>query len=173
MKEYFPPHIYQSNTTYFISSHTCDNMDFFDADMKKQLLLDVLFEKIKLFSLALFAWVVLSNHYHLLLMLTNEFNLPKFVKHFHGKSSLLLNKLNRQTNRKIWVNYWDRCIRSEKDFYLRLNYIHHNPVKHGVSLTMNYPYSSYKIYIERYGQEWIDDCFLQYPIRDFTLEHPD
>ena len=54
---------------------------------------------------------------------------------------------DRRIGRKIWSKYWNTCIRSNKDFIARLNYIHWNPVKHGlVDDPKDYPYSSYQNY---------------------------
>ncbi len=51
--------------------------------------------------------------------------------------------------RQVWWNYWDTCIRSEKDFNNRLGYIFWNPVKHGlVDNIGDYPFSSYKEYMQ-------------------------
>lgn len=173
-KKYFPPHIYLENTIYFITSHTFDKNPFIDTAEKKELLVKVLFEKIKKFSFELYGWVIHSAHYHLLFNIKQENNLAKFIQNVHGKSALLVNKIDNSPGRRIWANYWDRCIRSEKDFYTRLNYIHHNPVKHNVSKSMNdYPYSSYTFYKAKYGERWLEDCFRIYPIKDFTIECPD
>ena len=104
------------------------------------------------FKVAIYGWVILNDHYHLLIDIQNREILPKFIKNFHGKSAFLLNKIDNlnklrspnKSKRKIWDNYWDRCIRSEKDFYRRLNYIHHNPVKHKCVREMtDYQFSSY------------------------------
>ncbi len=76
--------------------------------------------------------------------------------------------------RKIFQNYWDRCIRDEADYYKHLNYILHNPFKHRyVSNMSDYIFSSYNKYLAKYGQEWVSSCFELYPIVDFTLSQPD
>jgi putative transposase len=60
-------------------------------------------------------------------------------------------------------------MRSEKDYWVRFNYIHHNPVKHGyVSQMADWAFSSYCYYHERKGEEWLADTFSQYPIVDFS-----
>jgi len=69
----------------------------------------------------------------------------------------------------IWHQYQDHVLRSEKDFYMHLNYIHQNPVKHGLVKKMSkYKWSSIHKYIEEKGKEWIIDCFREYPIIDFN-----
>jgi len=174
MKHYHPPHIYLNETIYFITAKTFFKTKFFNTDSKKKLLARILNEMAIKFKIAVYGWVILSDHYHLLIGTKNKEALIKFIKNFHGKSAFLLNKfnnLNKLRSPKIWDNYWDRCIRNEKDFYTRLNYIHHNPIKHGYEKRMeSYNFSSYHHYIKKYGQAWLNDCFGRYPIVDFTPE---
>ena len=98
-------------------------------------------------------------------------SLPGFIKTINGKSAFLLNRMDKVEKRKIWFNYWDTCIRSEKDFWMRFNYTHHNSVKHRYAKKMkDYSFSSYNHWLEKNGVEWINSAFERYPIVDFTLE---
>jgi putative transposase len=49
----------------------------------------------------------------------------------------------------IWQRrYWEHAIRNEADLVRRIDYIHFNPVKHGlVSRTCDWPYSSFHRYV--------------------------
>jgi len=51
----------------------------------------------------------------------------------------------------IWQRrYWEHLIRDETDFERHLDYLHHNPVKHGlVSQTVDWPYSSFHRYLAK------------------------
>lgn len=51
--------------------------------------------------------------------------------------------------RGIWQRrYWEHLIRDENDFARHVDYIHHNPVKHGyVKSAVDWPYSSIHRYI--------------------------
>ena len=98
----------------------------------------------------LFAWVILENHYHLLLKTDKGKDLSKFIQLFHGGSSFEINKLDNISNRQIWFNYWDRCIRDEQDFENHCDYIHFNPIKHElVKKPEDYLFSSYKNFLKR------------------------
>lgn len=131
-------------------------------------------DKIKIFSVKLDGWIINADHYHLLIRLIEGHSLVYFIKELHGKSSYLLNIFDSINSRNVWDNYWDRCLHSEKDYYIRLNYIHHNSVKHGYTKNMeDYKWSSFNMYLEKYGKDWLDDCFIKYPVKDFTLELPD
>lgn len=168
-KEFHPPHIYLEKTIYFITARTKDRYKYFADDSLKSLLRNVLLTTIQKYDVVLDAWVILANHYHLLVDIKNKKQFIQFIKAFHGKSAIELNKKENRPGRKIWVNYWDHCIKNDMDFYKHLNYIHHNCVKHGYTKQMErYIFSSYQEYLLKYGKEWLDDCLGQYRIIDFT-----
>lgn len=165
-----PFHLRLDNQIYWITGSTFKR-DHLLGDPEKGIWREVLEETVKKMMLHLFAWVVLTNHYHLLVRLDRSSDLSVFANQLNGRSSFQINKLNGARGRKIWYQYWDRCIRGEEDFYVRFNYIHHNPVKHSiVPKTDDYEFSSYHYYLRKNGQEWIDDLWQAHPIVDFTPE---
>lgn len=117
------------------------------------------------------AWVLLENHYHFLIYLKSAQVLPTFVKQLHGLSSYKINKIEDSFGRAIWYSYWDRCIRDEKDFWTKFNYIHNNPIKHGyVGALDKWAYSSYKDWVNKKGQDWMVDVFQSYPVLVYSFE---
>jgi putative transposase len=66
----------------------------------------------------------------------------------------------RTTKREqsLWQHrYWEHAIRDERDFARHVEYIHFNPVKHGLaSSAMEWPYSSFRRYVRNgiYPAEW-------------------
>ncbi|MBI5620821.1 transposase [Candidatus Gottesmanbacteria bacterium] len=68
----------------------------------------------------------------------------------------------------IWYQYMDHVIRDDTDYYKHLNYIHQNPVKHGLSKRVTeYHWSSIHTWVEEKGKEFVIDCFHRYPVVDF------
>ncbi len=59
--------------------------------------------------------------------------------------------------RGIWQRrYWDHIIRDECDFETHVNYIHSNPVKHGlVDDPDDWPYSSWHRFKREFGVAWV------------------
>jgi putative transposase len=59
----------------------------------------------------------------------------------------------RRRNREfvLWQRrYWEHTIRDDGDFARHVDYIHFNPVKHGlVSRPRDWPYSSFHLYVRR------------------------
>ena len=170
-----PPHIYKKDAFYFITSKTYKSNPYFSTNEDKELLTNVIKTTKKKFDIYIYAWVILSNHYHLLLQ-TKDKNISAFIQNIHANSSRLLKarRLSPATPEKIWYQYFDRCIRSEKDFWTRFNYIHNNPIKHGYIKNPDvlhlYKFSSYNQWLGKKGKEWMVSCFAQYPIIDFTCE---
>ena len=173
-KKHHPLHIYEDDTIYFITARTIKKEKFFNTDEKKKILLQELKKFLEKYYYQLYAWVILDNHYHLLFKTKAGKDLEYFISDLHSTSSKNLNKLDNQKGRNIWYQYLDYCTRNEKDFYFHFNYIHHNPVKHGHLKTqeevLKNQFCSYRQWMEKKGKEWMSDCFVIYPIIDFTVE---
>ena len=61
----------------------------------------------------------------------------------------------------LWQRgFWDHVIRDDLDYERHFNYIHYNPVKHGLALHPGeYPHTSFQEYVKRgwYGPTWAQD----------------
>ncbi|MBD3359985.1 MAG: hypothetical protein GF365_04755 [Candidatus Buchananbacteria bacterium] len=165
-----PPHLFFNNTIYFISCRTFKKHHLFNSKDKINIIKNRIDLAVIKYEVKLFAWVILFNHYHLLLEIKHGLNLSKMINFINGGTSYDLNKLENKSGRKIWANYWDYCIRDEKDFWTHFNYIHQNPIKHGLVKNLeelkDYEYCSYQWFLKEKGEEWLSDCFINYPVRD-------
>lgn len=128
-----------------------------------------LIEVCREFEVELFAWCVLPNHYHLLLK-TNK--IKDFQKDglgkLHGRASFNWNKEENQTGRKVWYRSFEHQMKSARHFWASLNYIHHNPIKHGYSEKwQDWAFSSANNYLEKFGKEKASFIWREYPILDF------
>jgi len=166
-----PKHLQQDNSFYFFTVRTINGQWFLQPNKYKLLLLDILEEKTKKFNLPLIAYVILNNHYHLILKIIDARKIPKFIGELNGASARAINKADDAINRKIWWNYYDHVIRNEADFLKHLNYIHQNPVKHGLTQKLEYQFSSYSAWVKKKGKEYLDDASEKYPIVDFTTSN--
>ena len=188
-KPYHPPHIYLNNTAYFITASTLNRQPMFANPDDKAQFRHFLKAKLIKYEIKCTAWVILDEHYHLLIHIKDKSQLLRFIKSLHGESAIWLNKKDKSTGRRVWRNYWDYIPRSEKEFYTIFNYIHANPAKHGclkrnvsflqntveVSLVhdeamdlhnmlVDYPFSSYPYYTRKYGKQGILQAWLDYPL---------
>lgn len=64
----------------------------------------------------------------------------------------------RHRRRGVWQRgFWDHVLRDERDYQRHFDYIHYNPVKHGlVERPCDWPYSSFHRWIKRgiYDPHW-------------------
>ncbi|GAB4147146.1 MAG: transposase [Candidatus Promineifilaceae bacterium] len=163
-----PPHVYLDDTWYIITAATLNHTPFLREERAKALLRDKLKELVKTFKINLRAWVILDNHYHLLLQTCRGQDLSRFFSGLHGGTAWTLNEWDGVRGRQVWHNYWDTCIRDDNGYWIRFNYIHQNPVKHGyVQNSEDWRFSSYHYYLRTQGQAWLDDCAAMYPVLDY------
>ena len=163
-----PPHIYADDTWYIITASTVNRAHYLSTDDHLRAWLDTLQASTKESDITLRAWVVLYNHYHLLLKSRVGRNVGVFVGRLNGRTSRKFNLLDSTIGRQVWYSYWDTCIRTKADYWTRFNYIHNNPVKHGyVPGHADWEFSSYRYYLRTKGEEWLTDCWLHHPVIDY------
>jgi len=166
-----PPHLYTDQTWYFITANTIGKTPLFISKEQKGLWICQINLLAKEYSVDIAAWVLLNNHYHILCYFDKSTQIPAFFKHLHGATSYKLNRYDQKHGRKVWYSYWDRCIRDERDYWTKFNYIHYNPKKHGyVNDLVNWEFSSYLRLLEENGEDWFADCWESYPVVEFDFE---
>lgn len=145
-----PPHWFQANKIYMLTASIYQCQHLILSPDRKIAWRDSFIEAAKLYGWCIIAWVVLNNHYHVMVEAPgNLSSLSKFIGSYHKFTARQWNDEDNLSGRKIWWNYWDTCIRSENDYEKRLRYIFWNPVKHGLTGNAeDYPFSSYKDYLE-------------------------
>ena len=74
-----------------------------------------------------------SNHYHFIACSpADPGTLQRLLGKLHMTTSKHLNDLDGQPGRKVSFQFWDSHITFERSYLARLNYVHHNPVHHGI-----------------------------------------
>ena len=146
-----PPHLFVDGTYYFITAGSYEKRILFYDDDRKQILLKAIQVWLEKYKWTLEAWIIFGNHYHIMTCSKRGEDLPQIIQRIHGRSATLLNKLDYQLGRQVWWNYWDTCIRGEKDYFTRLNYLFWNAVKHAmVPEPEAYRWSSFHQYVETF-----------------------
>lgn len=108
-------------------------------------------EKLKLmsdrFQIEIYAWVLMSNHYHLLLR-TRESNLSNAMQWFGAGYSRYFNLKNERQGHVFQGRFKSLLVENDQ-YMLQLSfYIHLNPIRSGlVKHLVDYPWSSYLDYI--------------------------
>ena len=111
------------------------------------------------------AWVVLPNHYHLLVGTESCPELLRKLGRLHGRTSRFWNLEEGVQGRKVWFNTVERKIESNAHHMAAIQYIHHNPVKHGhCTKWLDWKWSSAGDYINRIGREEAERRWREYPL---------
>lgn len=163
-----PPHLDLGEGWYLISGATYEHRQHFGTPAELtglgQRLIEVLWEARSRSA----GWVVMPNHYHLLLRTAHLPTLGKALGGVHGRSARYANRRDGTAGRHVWYKYSDRKVRSERHFWTCLHYIIANPVKHGFAETpVEWPWSCVHELIADRGATWVDDLRRDYPLRDF------
>ncbi|MCC6356597.1 MAG: transposase [Verrucomicrobiae bacterium] len=115
-----------------------------------------------------FAWCVLPNHYHVLVEVSALADLVGALGRLHGRSACAWNREEGTRGRKVFFRAADRAMRSERHFLATLNYVHHNPIRHGyVERWTDWPWSSASEYLSRVGWAEAERRWREYPIGDY------
>jgi putative transposase len=158
-----PPHPFRGPGRYLITAANFEHQYFMDAPARRTDFEAHLLEKLHEQAALVFAWVVLANHYHVLLQVPHLDKVSNALKWLHGTTANEWNQADGQAGRQVWYRFNDRKIRNDQHFYRALNYVHYNPVKHGyVTSVYDWPWSSVHNYLDDRGREWLRTAWQKY-----------
>ncbi len=121
------------------------------------------------------AVVILPDHLHCI------WRLPPNDADFSGRwreikkyvSKRLCDNGNHRNEYPIWQRrFWEHALRNENDWQRHMDYIHYNPVKHGLALSpAHWPYSSFAAAVRKgwYPGDWGQSSVPE-SIQDMELE---
>ena len=133
-----PVHRLDSDGIYMVTSGTLYKEHLFADAARLTILEHDLLSLAKKYRWQLEAWAVFSNHYHFVGRRHGESeSLKKLLTHLHANSARELNRLDERMGREVWFNFWDTKLTNERSYLARLNYVHQNPVKHGLASLAN------------------------------------
>ena len=143
-------HVLEPGIAWHVTSVTHNRQPFFLDDKACRLLLITMQYYKYYLDYRLFAFVIMPDHFHLLLQPSDECPLSIVMNKIKGNFS---NKYNRLKGRQgsVWqAGYYDKGIRDYQGLMDRIEYIHNNPVRQGlVSSAQNYEFSSFNYYYDR------------------------
>ena len=133
-----PPHRISEHGTYIVTAGTYQKAHLFRGEERLDHLETELLARAKAAGWQLEAWAVFSNHYHFVGHVCPPSRpLSEWLAELHQQTSAHVNQLDGHTGRQVWHNYWDKALTFEKSYLARLNYVHQNPVKHGLVRVAN------------------------------------
>lgn len=165
---------YSSNgAPIFITAITANREPFLRSNENKQLLLDVIREVKSEYGFVMLGYAILNDHFHFLIN-PKQADISKIMQSVKLRFTRRFNQQPMTVEKQsvsLWQRrFWDHIISDEDDFQRHLDYIHYNPVKHGiVQSAYEYQFSSFRVYIERdmYSPDWGVDAA---PLQISTME---
>ena len=142
-----PVHQLSVRGTYFVTASTYQRLHHFRGADRLRVLHRGLLTVARDFGWQLEAWAVFANHYHFVAHSPADApeasNLADMLSVLHVKTAGWINRLHRTPGRQVWFNFWETRLTFQRSYLTRLNYVHQNPVKHGlVPVANQYPWCS-------------------------------
>jgi putative transposase len=133
--------------TYFLTASTLHKVHHVRGRDRLRVLHRGLLTVARDFGWQLEAWAVFSNHYQFIAhspsVAPDAANLPDMLSVLHVKTAGWINRLDQTPGRQVWFNFRETRLTYQKSCLTRLNYVHQNPVKHGlVPVANQYPWCS-------------------------------
>lgn len=140
---------------YHITARGNDRRPIFETDDDRKHLLELLAEGIERYGVHLYAYVFLTNHYHLCAQ-TEHANLHEFMHYLNTAYTVWVNKRNRRTGH-LFEGRYKAIVMEEEGYLLAVSgYVHLNPVRmrgwrnrpveERLQRVESYPWSSYPAY---------------------------
>ena len=160
---------YIGGGTYFFTVVTFNRRPWLCQDFAREALRNAIKEVRNTYPFLIDAWVSLPNHLHCI------WTLPEQDKEFSVRWRLIKTSVTKKCapllqhkeetgsrkkreERSLWQRrFWEHTIRNERDFEAHCDYIHYNPVKHGLcSSPKDWPYSTFHRFVEDgyYPADW-------------------
>lgn len=147
----------QQGGTYFFTQVTGDRFPWLDGEIGRKALRNAI-DSVRInHPFEVQGIVLLPDHIHCI------WTLPQGEDDFPTRWRLLKTYVTNQLKGRypkdsIWQKrYWEHLIRDETDLENHLNYIHYNPVKHGLcKAPKDWAYSSFHRFVSQgiYPQDW-------------------
>jgi REP element-mobilizing transposase RayT len=148
-------HWYLDNQVYFITARCRDRFPAFATEEARKIFWDRFDHYASEFGF--FPWVtsLLNNHYHTLGYLREGKNLKRFIQRLHGSTAKLVNDLLEDRRDHFWSDhkgkeYFDGCIRDEKQCRATYRYVRSQARRHGLMYDCErYPHTHTNIDLEK------------------------
>lgn len=148
-------HWYLDNQVYFITARCRDRFPAFATERAKAIFWDCFDHYTDEFGFRPWVTSLLDNHYHTLGYLRIGENLGRMMQRLHGSVAKLVNDVLPTRRKPFWReaghrDYFDGCIRNEKQCRLAYKYTLRQAMRHGIVVDYrNYPHTHLAIELER------------------------
>lgn len=160
-----PLRIYYPNAHYHVHARGNERRRIFWEDREFEWFCDLLGETCQKFDIKLYAFVLMPNHFHLMLS-TPQANLSRAMHWLKTSYTVWLNRRRERVGHLFQGRFCGKLVEDESHFLELSRYIHLNPVRSRlVELPEHYPWNSFIDYLKEERQwPWIDRDTLLYEL---------
>lgn len=105
-------------------------------------------------EIALYAYCLMPNHFHLLVKQKNERSIDQFMNSLSTRYAMYFNRKHKRVGVLFQDVYKAVRVTTEEQLLHLTRYIHRNPASQGVPL-QNYSFSSYRHYLGLVTMPWV------------------
>jgi len=156
--------------TFFFTVVTCRRQPILTTLNARNILRRIVIDIKRKYPFEIDAWVLLPDYMHCIWTLPEgdcdyskrwgliKSGFTKSAKSFFHRGDWMNESKKKHREGTIWQRrYWEHEIRDEDDYVRHMDYVHYNPVKHGlVNFVGQWPYSTFHRYVRRgvYSNDW-------------------
>ncbi|MCA9897517.1 MAG: transposase [Anaerolineales bacterium] len=144
--------VYVADAIYFVTAVTKNRQPLFKDPTNIALLRQTIREVKEIHPFEMRGYGFLLDHFHVQFYAEGETAVTKILHSIKRNFTLNYKRAHNISEPiSLWQKrFWDHVIRDERDYLNHLNYIHYNPVKHGLVMKPeDYPHTSYHEYLKR------------------------
>jgi len=151
-----PTRLDYPDTFYHVLSRGNERREIFYNEKDYFRFLDILGKMVERFKVEVHAYVLMKNHYHLLIR-TKEANLSRAIQWLGVSYAVWFNRKHRRIGHLFQGRFKSFLIENESYFTALCLYVHGNPLRAGiVQRLLDYKWSSYRTYAnKKYQLSWL------------------
>jgi len=140
-------HYSEANAIHHVTTRTLERKPYLAKPVDKQLVLNALDFYRRRGDFALYGFVVMDNHLHIVIRPKNGCGLARIADNL--KTWISRRNSAKPAGSRLWERrYDDNAIQSQREMHQALDYLHNNPIRaHLVERAGEYPWSSIHNYL--------------------------
>ena len=163
-----PPHKMIEAGEYHITAACFEHQMIFDSPDLLSMLQDEILTALMNATDEVHAWCFLPSHYHVESKVSDRRAVSEALRVTHSRIATRVNGLQHARGRRVFFQFADRNMRSERHYWTTINYLHFNAIKHGfVDNPDDWPWSSWALFVAKYGREFMENLWKQHPLYDY------
>jgi len=126
------PRISYNGAILHVTQRGINKSYIFRNSLDKRVFLAMLLKIVTLYDFSVLYYVIMDNHYHLLLQL-GETHISKIMHHLHTNYARYFNRRHKREDTVFGRRYSSTLIRTDAQLFRVIYYIAYNPVKAGLA----------------------------------------